>query len=212
MGANKFFFSQFRRGISLIADYQFNNNLIDDANGYNLIGQNITYNNGNAVFNGTTSRASRTDTNDMFSFTDGVKDLPFRIETSIKFNAFTQVFQFIASKRGASNTLCEWQLFYSVNTNEFRFNLFSDGGDVDYFRLNCLITPSTETIYNIVIDYDGSGTLEGLNMLVNGVTATDKTEVGSYTNMVKTFFFAVADSLIGANYFNGEIDYLKIYK
>ena len=71
----------------MLADYQFNNNLIDDANGYNLTGIDITYNNGNAVFNGTNSEARRTDTNDIFSFTDGVKDLPFRIETSIKFNA-----------------------------------------------------------------------------------------------------------------------------
>jgi len=203
----------FNRGLSLLTNYQFNNNLIDDANGYNLTGINITYNNGNAVFNGINSEATRLDSGGIFSFTDGINDLPFRIETSIRFNAFTQQFQFIASKRGATNSLCEWNLFYSVSTNEFRFNLFSDGVLVDYFRLSYLITPSTETIYNIVVDYDGSGTLNGLNMYINGVVSNDKTEVGNYTNMIKTgCVFEVGDSSLSTNYFNGEIDYLKIYK
>ena len=159
MGANKFFFSQFRRGISLIADYQFNNNLIDDANGYNLTGIDITYNNDSAVFNGTTSEARRSDTNDIFSFTDGVNDLPFRIETSIKFNAFTNSFQFIVMKRDSDQTLREWQLFYENSINSFGFNLYTDTLGVNSIVVRNQITPQLNTIYNVVITYDPSKTL-----------------------------------------------------
>ncbi len=106
----------FNRGLRLLADYQFNNNLIDDANGYNLTGQNINYFAGNAVFNGVDSEAKRSDSGGIFSFTDGTNDLPFRIETSIKFNAFTNRFQFIVKKRDGDIEDLEWQLFYE---NEF---------------------------------------------------------------------------------------------
>ncbi len=203
----------FNRGLRLLANYQFNNNLIDEARGYNLTSYNVTFNNNKAVFNGINSFAERNDLDSIFSFTDGTNDLPFRIEISVKFNQFLAGNRFIISKRGDVNSLCEWNLFYSNSSNQLRFNLFSNGGIVNYFRLNYLITPSTETIYNIVVEYDGSGALNGLNMKVNGVNATDKTEVGNYTNMIKTGVkFEIGDSAIGANYFSGEIDYLKIYK
>ena len=94
----------FNRRLRLLADYQFNNNLIDDANGYNLVGTDITYNNGNAVFNGTTSNARKGDNNGIFSFTDGVKDLPFRIELSVKFNSLSNTVQFLTKSELENNT------------------------------------------------------------------------------------------------------------
>ena len=218
MGANKFFFSQFRRGISLIADYQFNNNLIDDANGYNLIGTNITYDNGNAVFNGTTSEASRTDTNDIFSFTDGVKDLPFRIETSVKFNSFTNQFQFILSKRDGNLVNLEWQINFDNANSQLQFNLFSVDSNGDFFgrlRVQKQIIKDTNAIYDIVIEYDGSKNINGLSMLVNGVSADIFTST-DYIGMTKS----QSSLLLGRAGWDsnptlkldGQIDYLKIYK
>lgn len=204
----------FNRRLRLLADYQFNNNLIDDANGYNLTGIDITYNNDSAVFNGVTSEARRSDTNDIFSFTDGVNDLPFRIEISIKFNAFTKSFQFIVSKRDSNQTLREWQLFYENSINSFGFTLYTDTLNVNAIVVKNQITPQLNTTYNVVISYDGSKTLDGLNISVNGVEGTNKTEIGNYTGMIKTgssltLGIANWDSAFD---FNGQIDYLKIYK
>ncbi len=204
----------FNRGLRLLADYQFNNNLIDDANGYNLTGTDITYNNGNAVFNGTTSEATRLDSGGIFSFTDGTNDLPFRIETSIKFNAFTNRFQFIVKKRDGDIDNLEWQLFYENDSNSFGFTLYTDFGNNNFIVVRNQITPDTNTIYNIVVEYDGSKTLEGLNLSVNGILGTNKQINGTYLGMSKT---GSSLTLGIANFaeifdFDGQIDYLKIYK
>ena len=202
----------FNRRLRLLADYQFNNNLIDDANGYNLVGTDITYNNGNAVFNGSSSRASRTDTNDIFSFTDGVKDLPFRIETSVKFDVFNKV-QFLLAKRQSNTTFCEWQLNSNNSDNSINIVLFSEGANNNRIVKGCVITPNTNTIYNIVVTYDGNG-LDGLNININGVDGTLADELGTYVKMIKTNSdFTVGNFTISsATRFNGQIDYLKIYK
>ena len=216
MGANKFFFSQFRRGLRLIADYQFNNNLIDDANGYNLVGTDITYDNGSAVFNGISSVASRTDANNIFSFTDGVKDLPFRIETKIRFNSFDNIIPFIASKRDGSNFSREWQIYYDGYQNVIKIILFTNSSSNNYLVKGCLINEIISFDYNIVITYDGSKSIDGLKIFVNGVDGDVMDIVGSYVGMSKTQSdfnignsFYITDSRIP---FNGEIDYLKIYK
>ena len=213
MGANKFFFSQVRKGLNLLADYQFNNNLIDDANGYNLTGTDITYNNGSAVFNGTTSVASRVDTNDLFSFTNGVRDLPFRIETRLSLQDLNRENQIIVSKRGALTSLFEWQLIYANSTNGFRFNISSNGGTSNLLNISKQVTGDSYTFFNIVVTYGGNG-INGLNMVVDGVDADTKSEIGNYDKMVKTNSdFAIGKaSWINLYQYNGKIDYLKIYK
>jgi hypothetical protein len=202
--------------LQLVADYQFNNNLIDDANGYNLTGIDITYNNDSAVFNGVTSEARRSDTNDIFSFTDGVNDLPFRIETSIKFNSFTNSFQFIVSKRDGNSINLEWALFQRNSDNTLGFALFSGEQNISSIIVRSQLSTGTNNIYNVVIDYDGSKTLDGFNMKVNGVLSNVKEEQGNYIGMSKTN----SDLLLGrAGWTNasnlkldGQIDYLKIYR
>ena len=216
MGANKFFFSQFRKGLNLFADYQFNNNLIDDANGYNLTGTDITYNNGNAVFNGVTSVARRTDAEDLFSFTDGTNDLPFKIETSVKFNDFTKPAHTIVKKRDAGGRDLEWQLILGNNSSEIQISLYSlnlSGQISGSLGVKKTIIQDTNIVYNIVVSYDGSKTLDGLNLLVNGVSATDKSE-SNYSGMSKTgaFFTVGSTNLAGDFDLDGQIDYLKIYK
>ena len=215
MGANKFFFSQFRRGISLIANYQFNNNLIDSVNGYDLVNFNVTFNNANAVFNGSTSNARRGDTNDIFSFTDGSNDLPFRIETSIKFNSTTSSdFQVFANKRDGASTQCEWQLYFDRSLNQISVAIFADGGLSDFIIKSFDIVPLINTIYDIVVEYDASKTIDGLKIFVNGVEGTSETIIGVYNGMQKTdsVFILGKFGFSSAYWFNGEMDYLKIYK
>ena len=198
----------FKKRLILLADYQFNNNLIDDVNGYNLTGTDITYNNGNAVFNGTTSEARRTDTNDIFSFTDGTKDLPFRIELSVKFNLINEAFHFITTKRDSVNP--EWQVFYQ-DIGKINITLFQN--NTNYIQKGCNITPNTSQNYNIIIDYDGSG-IDGLNINVDGVDGDLDLVVGNYVGMTKTQTDLLIGSFDVVNRYelNGEIDYLKIYK
>ena len=204
----------FNRRLRLLADYQFNNNLIDDVNGYNLLGIDITYDNGNAVFNGTSSVASRTDVNDIFSFTDGVKDLPFRIELSVKFNSLSNTIQFLISKRDNSFQKNEWQL--ARNGNKLTFSLFSDKDYTDYIQKTINTDINIIENYLIIVDYNGNG-IDGLNINVNGVNGQEQNSVGNYLKMLPTqsdlvLGIARFDPTFNNIKFNGEIDYLKIYK
>lgn len=205
----------FRGGINLIADYQFNNDLIDSVNGYDLANFNVTFNNANAVFNGSTSNARRGDTNDIFSFTDGSNDLPFRIETSIKFNSTTSSdYQVFANKRDGSATQCEWQLYYGRVENQISVQIFANGGINAYFIKSFDIVPLINTIYDIVVEYDASKTIDGLKIFVNGAEGTSETIVGIYDGMQKTDsrFVLGKFGFSSLFWFNGEMDYLKIYK
>ena len=209
MGNKSHFFRQ-KGGLKLLADYQFNNNLIDDANGYNLTGSNITYDNGSAVFNGSNSEARRTDANDIFSFTDGVNDLPFRIELVAQVEINNE-YGWILSKRDGSSTNIEWQVYKYLDS--ININLFSNNGS-DYITSSVIIDFALGSVFNIVIEYDGKGIKEGLNITSTNSISTSKTQGGNYTGMVKT----QSDLLMGqAGWgsglgFTGKIDYLKIYK
>ena len=204
----------FRGGINLIADYQFNNNLIDSVNGYDLSGLNFTFNNNNAVFNGASTQLFRSDSLDVFSFTDGVSDLPFKIETSIQFSNLSNNFQVFASKRDGGSTQCEWQLYYERALNQISIAIFANGGISDFIIKSFDIVPLINTIYDIVVEYDASKNIDGLKIFINGVEGTSETIVGVYDGMQKT------DSrlLLGkfgfssAFWFSGQMDYLKIYK
>ena len=214
MGNKSHFFRQ-SNGLSLLADYQFNNNLIDDANGYNLTGTDITYNNDSAVFNGTTSEARRTDANDIFSFTDGVKDLPFKIELLFKFNSLSNGTQFLLCKRDSSSNKNEWQLTRS--NNEFAFTLFSEKTSSNYIQKKIINTDiNIIDNYLITITYYGNG-INGLNIDVNGVNGQEKNLVGNYLKMQPTqseLVLGIASFSQNNNglKFNGEIKDLKIYK
>ena len=212
MGNKSHFFRQ-KGGLKLLADYQFNNNLIDDANGYNLTGSNITYDNGSAVFNGSNSEARRTDANDIFSFTDGVNDLPFRIEFFVKIGKLNGN-NWLVSKRDGDSQKREWQINYTGSQNTMKIFLYDSSGN--YMQKGYVQPLLADSFNNVVIEYDGSKTIDGLNIFVNGVVGTLNQSTGNYTGMIKT----QSDLLIGragwdgspSLRFSGEIDYLKIYK
>jgi len=215
MGANKFFFSQVRRGFGLIADYQFNNNLIDDVTGDSLIGSGtIAYDNNRLVLNGANTKINRFDSGQFnrYSFTDGVNDLPFKIEMSVQFDEFNRI-QFLVDKRDEATTNCEWQIAFDSSDNTIQIALFSAGINTDRIKKACVITPNVNTIYNIVVTYDGNG-IDGLNINVNGVDGAIIEEVGTYVRMTKSAenFYVGSWRFVGANILKGKIDYLKIYK
>ena len=204
----------FNRGLSLVADYQFNNNLIDDITSESLDGLNVAYNNNRLVLNGLDTKVTKFDSGEFnrFSFTDGVNDLPFKIEMGVQFDEFNRI-QFLVDKRDEGTTGCEWQINFNNTNNSISIVLFSEGTNTNRIIKSCVITPNTNTIYNIVVTYDGNG-LNGLNINVNDVDGTLSEEVGNYVGMTKSAlrFFVGSWRFVGSNILKGKIDYLKIYK
>ncbi len=202
----------FNRGLNLIADYQFNNNLIDDVRGNNLTGVNVTFANDRAVFDGFNSLSYVSDNSNLFAFTNGFNDLPFKIELSVQFDAFNRV-QFLVAKRKEPSQFCEWQINFNNADNSINVVLFSGGINTNRIKKTCVITPNTNIIYNIVVTYNGNG-LDGLNINVNGVDGAISDEIGTYVGMTKEQSRLDVGNWQPSNAtrFQGKIDYLKIYK
>ena len=206
--------------LQLVAQYDFNNNLIDSIGGNNGTGTNITFNNGSAVFSGIPSKVLINNLG-AFDFTDGVNDLPFRIETSVILNSLpsgsSDPSTYILGKRDNTSTLQNYQLI--VRQNGFDFALLSNNptagiGVNNRFSQNL----SLNTVYDITITYDGSKTLSGLKMVVNGVEQVGNEDFGTiYTAQEYTganVYLGIAGFGIPASrfYLDGKMDYLKIYK
>ena len=220
MGNKSHFFRQSSGGgLPLVAGYNFNNNLIDDIGGNNGTGTDITFDNGSAVFSGFPSKVLINNLG-AFDFTDGVNDLPFRIETSISLNSLpsgnSNPSTYILGKRDSTSTLQNYQ--FIVRKNGFEFNLISSN-PTHYLAIPYLFPQNLvlNNNYNIKVTYDGSKTAEGLKMTVNNIEGGVSFTFGNYTGQDLTnsnvYLGAVGFSLNGDRlYFDGKINYLKIYK
>ena len=208
MSNKSHFFRQYG-GLNLVAYYQFNNNLIDSVGGNNGTGTDITFNSGSfgneAVFNGSSSLVEIAD-NEAFTFTDGVNDLPFRIELVVKLNSNTQ--QYLINKRSPLNF--EWQLIQSQDS----FQIFIGKQNTSSILVSVVNFNYTQgEYYNIVVEYDGNKTQNGLMISVNGVSNTPDPSNPSYLGMENTVspvFIGRAGN--GGSYINGAISQIKIYK
>ena len=197
--------------LQLVADYQFNNNLIDSVGGNNGTGTNISYNvgdNGNeAVFNGSSSFVEIPD-NDAFTFTDGVNDLPFRMELVVKMNNSSNTQQII-NKRNPSNN-SEYMLQFGAN--QFYFILLTQNAQ-QVIQKRCDFVQSSDDYYNIILKYDGTKSVDGMSINVNGLEG-DFTFGTTYNGMTNTN----APIILGrrgwqsSNFLNGAISQIKVYK
>ncbi len=199
----------FNRGLRLVAYYKFNNNLIDEISGNNGTGTNISYNVGSfgneVVFNGSNAYVDVAD-NDVFSFTDGVNDLPFRIELIVKLDSDVQ--QYLINKRTTGSF--EWQIF-QLN-DSFRV-ILGNVGATSVISSSVSIAVVSGNYYNIIVEYDGSKTQNGLKIKVNGVSNIPNPSNPTYLGMANT----ISDVFIGRSgnggrYLNGAISQIKIYK
>lgn len=210
----------FRGGVNLVAQYDFNNNLIDSIGGNNGSGSNISYQNNQLVF--TRANSSRVFINNLgaFDFTDGVNDLPFKIETSVVLNSLpsnnADPSNYIIGKRDNTSTLQNYQLI--VREDGFDFALISNNptgiiGVDNRFSQNL----SLNTVYDITITYDGSKNLSGLKMIVNGIEQVGNFVFSQYTGQeitISNVNLGIAGFALSSNrfYLDGKMDYLKIYK
>lgn len=212
MGNNVHFFRQSGGVLQLVAQYDFNNNLIDSIGGNNGTGTNITYNSGNygneAVLNGSNSFINIAD-NDAFTFNNGANDLPFKIEMILKLNNINNN-QMLMNKRNPS-TNGEYQI--QVGSSTFSFILLSQNVSKNISKqLN--VSPSLDNYYNIILEYDGSQNVNGMKMTVNGVVDNITNSNPNYTNMSNT----TAPITLGKrgwqnrDFLNGAFSQIKVYK
>lgn len=171
---------------NLIAYYKLDNDAVD-ASGLSPTGTTtgvdyVTGIQGNAArFDAGTDRIDVSDS-DNFSFTNGTNDLPFSISMWVYFTAFNTGNNYLINKRGTT-TDCEWLLATESASGNLVFQKFSQGVNTVTQSIRSVV-PSLSSWNFIVITDDGSGTVSGMNIYVNG-TLRSKTNisVGTYVRM-----------------------------
>lgn len=172
---------------NIIAEYKFEDNVLDTVGSNDGTATAITYASGlvgkSGVFNGTTSKVVIADA-DNLSFTNGSNDLPFSLSFIVNLDTVSGS-NFLIAKR---NTLSEYQLGFVGN--ELRFRLFGNGGTSEVLAWNHSGF-SVLTNYHIVVTYDGSetATTSSLKLYINGTqvtTTTPPNETGTYSGMVNS--------------------------
>lgn len=162
--------------------------------------------------------ASRSD----HSFTDGVNDVPFTVSLWIKFDT-TAGTQYIANKGVISSGNYEWELaaVTVLGVDYIRFRLYSQGSSGDYLQIGKSIAATAGEWHHFVITYDGSETVSGLSMYVDGIDASPTpVAIGSYNAMMNTGFpLALGSAFSNTNLvnmstsdFRGKIHSFAIWK
>lgn len=145
-----------------------------------------------------------------FSIDNGVSDSAFSL--SVWINPFA-TFGSIVSKNNSVSGQYEWELLASGG--KFRFDIYNSGISSGKIIISPVSTITTLSFVHVVITYDGSGTIEGCNIYINGVADknTDLSFVsGTYIRSISTPApLRIANSESG-NDFNGIIDELCIWK
>ena len=209
MSSKVHFFRQ-TGGLNLVAQYDFNNDLIDSIGGNNGTGTDITYNNGTfgneAVFNGTTSQVL-TSNSTVWDVSNGTNDIPIKIEVLVKFGSDT--FQYVINKCPSGST--GWEFLKIGNVVSFRLYDDLTSGSIN---VQCELKTDSNGYSLIVVSYDGSGVSDGLDISVNGVSDALLKGSNSYTKSevvnANTTFGRVgrrADRRL-----NGAISQIKVYK
>jgi len=161
--------------------------------------------------------------NQGFSF-DGVNDYvnlgnnldfdgstPFSISTWVYVNTSKQ--QAIISKESAGNNFTGY-IAQIQSSNQVLFYFGSNYGGGDYLSCQTTNTLTTNTWQMVTITYDGSKSVAGINIFLNGVSSTlsifRNTLVGSTSNSINTNIGAAVSSG-AARYFNGLLDEVGIW-
>ena len=170
---------------NLIAYYAANGNALDShTNGLNgsfvgasyatgIDGQAFNYGSGNQI------RYVDVPSNPLLSFTDGVQDLPFTINTWVWFDGFSSVGNWLLNKRDNNNER-EWQMNRTDSDNQLNFIKFSLGS-VDRVTARTPFTPTTGQWY--MITYTDDGSILGGQFYVNGVSQSMTYDDTGYIRM-----------------------------
>jgi hypothetical protein len=144
---------------------------------------------------------------DVFSFGNGTTDSAFSLSFWVRFASVGSGNTGIMGK-DSNATDREYQVWMSATA--FRFRLFDDStGGTMTKTLSAL--PSATTWYHVVCTYDGSSTVGGMKIYLNGAvpSQTDAT-FGTYTAMENTGSpFTIAH--VASKYLTGHIDEVSLF-
>jgi hypothetical protein len=205
----------------VVAAYKFEGNGDDShINAYNgTVGSSVTFSTTNAVdglagqfINNTNSRIVIAD-NNAFSFTNGLTDTPFSIKANIR-TASTTLTQPIFSKYTGSNNNTSEYLFFTRGVTGGRlaillFNKIIGGG---FIGVETTTSVANGLVNNVIVTYDGSGTVAGIQMFINGVLQSlNNISSGAYVGMGNTTVTPIIGNRSGNTPFVGTIDELYIF-
>jgi hypothetical protein len=136
-------------------------------------GQAFNYGSGNQT------RYVNVPSNPLLSFTDGVQDLPFTINTWVWFDGFSSVGNWLINKRDNNNQR-EWQMDRFTSNNILRFLKFSLGTTT---RVEAK-TPFIPTFGQwYMVTYTDDGSILGGQFYVNGVAQSMTYDDNGYVRM-----------------------------
>lgn len=194
------------------AEMQANSN--DNISSLTGVDTNITYVSGllgnAASFNGSSSFVNYTD-NSLFSFTDGVNDVPFSIEIWVNFSN-NSVSQVLLNKQNNTN---QREYIIAWNGTNLTCILIKQNDAATNIRANYLWTPTINTWYQLVFTYDGSKSQNGIKIYVNGSLVTTTNIInGGYAGMTNgTSSLGLGkNQLTNTEFFNGKMDNVRMWK
>ena len=203
---------------NLVASYNFDSDFTDYTGNNNLTatGSATAGVTGGKVsdcaeLDGSSSYDVSGNSND-FSFTNGINDLPFSVSTWVNANSTPGNYGVIFSKRNSSNFEYQFVYIYNGGNPILRFTLFSNNSTSNVgFNFNYTLAISTWN--HLAITYDGSGSISGANLYVNGYLQTTTPISGTYTGMANTTSdFNIGRFANSINDFDGKFDELHVWK
>jgi len=205
---------------NLVASYNFDTNFADYTGNNDLTASGTTSAGvtGGKVsdcsdFPGGVNYASSLGSND-FTFTDGVTDLPFSISFWVNFDSILDRSSIIMN-RFTSSSNGGWQIDWNT-TNQIRFILGDYLGITNRITATFPLTPITGNWYHVAVSYDGSSSITGIQLYLNGLSQTITDEsAGSYTkqpNIVTNIVLGTESFDIGDSSLDGKLDEFHIWK
>ena len=145
--------------------------------------------------------------NSNLSFGNGSTDSPFSISAWIKMDTDTN---FSICSKYSTTSIIEYQFIF-VSGGRLMFRLFDNASTVRIGRMTADISANVGSWTNVVATYDGSSTLAGIKVYVNGNRSDiTNSSLGTYISMHNT----TAPFEIGryaTSYADGNIDETAIF-
>ena len=165
------------------------------------------FGNASRSFDGTNDYIDLGDSDD-FSFGDGAgNDSPFSIAAWVKLDVTTGN-RGIFSKFTTGNG--EWLLFYHSSSNEFRWSVY-DALSNDFIRAKSSVTINASQWYHVACTYDGSKSVSGMKLYMDGSLDTTPQTSGTYSGMSNTNTNCLIGQWAGANFIDGKVADARLY-
>ena len=205
---------------NIISEWKMQDNVLDTVGSNNGTATAITYATGGvgklAQFNGATSKINISDSSD-FTFGDGTgNDLPFSTSCLISFDNNSNRSRFLNKRGGGVATENEWDVIYRQSSG-IDFTFYSQKAQSVFVSRRVAFTPTNGVLYHVVCTSDGSGTIGGSKIYINGVEFTDtvlNNTNGVYvgmSNSTSPLSIGVLEYTSNLNFHAGDIDVVRVW-